>query len=54
MQEVALDLPLELSAAVGMLSAVLYYFFFRNIFPPEEMHAPAAERPASQLRKTAG
>ncbi len=36
MQYAAFDLPLELSAAAGALSAVLYYVFFRNIRPPEE------------------
>ena len=36
MQYAAFDLPLELSAAAGALSAVLYHVFFRNIRPPEE------------------
>lgn len=37
MQYIALDLPLELSAGLGIASAALFYVFFRNIAPPEEM-----------------
>jgi MFS family permease len=35
-QQIALDLPLELAAALQGLNAILYYAFFRNIHPPEE------------------
>lgn len=40
MQYAAFDLPLELSAAASALSAVVYYLFFRNIPPPEEVDEP--------------
>jgi MFS family permease len=51
MQYVALDLPLELSAALTALSAVLYYLFFRDIRPPEEMAPHEREsRTAGSLR----
>jgi MFS family permease len=40
MQYAAFDLPLELSSALGAVSAVVYYFFFRHIRPPEELTEP--------------
>ncbi|QBD78094.1 MFS transporter [Ktedonosporobacter rubrisoli] len=36
MQQVALDLPLEFAAIMQALNVILYYWFFRNIHPPEE------------------
>jgi MFS family permease len=36
MQQVAVDVPLELAAALQGINTVLYYVFFRNIHPPEE------------------
>ncbi len=34
MQSVAIDLPLELAAALQGINALLYYLFFRDIHPP--------------------
>ncbi len=42
MQYAALDLPLELSAAAGALSALLYHLFFKDVLPPEEIDEPEA------------
>ncbi len=53
MQYAAFDLPLELSAAAGALSAVLYYVFFRRIRPPEEIDEPQ-EAGAKQLKGHTG
>jgi MFS family permease len=36
MQHIALSLPLEIAAVLMGLNTTLYYFFFRNIRPPEE------------------
>lgn len=35
-QQVALDLPLEFAAVMQAFNTILYYWFFRNIHPPEE------------------
>ena len=43
MQYAAFDLPLELSAAAGALSAIAYFLFFRKIRPPEEVEDPHPE-----------
>jgi hypothetical protein len=40
MEHLYLSLPLEFAAAVQMLNTFLYWLFFRNILPPEEMVAP--------------
>jgi predicted MFS family arabinose efflux permease len=53
MQYAAFDLPLELSAAAGALSAVLYYLFFRHIRPPEEIDEPQ-EAGAAQVKGHTG
>jgi MFS family permease len=56
MEYVTLDLPLEISAVLSAVSAGLYYFFFRDIRPPEEMDWPS-EKPqaaAADIRKNAG
>lgn len=37
MDQVSLDLPMELSALLQGLYVVLYYLFFRNVRPPEEL-----------------
>ncbi len=37
MQEVALAVPLELAAVLQGINAILYYLFFRDIHPPEEL-----------------
>lgn len=37
MDQVSLDLPMELSAMLQGLYVVLYYVFFRNVRPPEEL-----------------
>jgi predicted MFS family arabinose efflux permease len=44
MQQVWLEMPLELAALLQAINAALYYFFFRNVRPPEEIIASAAER----------
>ncbi len=36
MQNFALGLPLEFAAAMQALNTLLYWMFFRNIYPPEE------------------
>ena len=36
MQNFALGLPLEFAAAMQALNTLLYWLFFRNIYPPEE------------------
>jgi MFS family permease len=53
MQYAALDLPLELSAMLGALSAVFYYFFFRNIRPPEEVDQPRVVAVGRRLEERA-
>jgi predicted MFS family arabinose efflux permease len=37
MQRISLEMPLELAAILQGLNAVLYYFFFRGVRPPEEI-----------------
>jgi MFS family permease len=37
MQHIALALPLEFAAAMQALNAYLYWLFFRNVYPPEEL-----------------
>jgi MFS family permease len=44
MQQVSLELPLEVAALLQALNAVLYYFFFRAVRPPEENSADTGER----------
>jgi len=44
MQQLWLELPLELAAFLQGLNATLYYFFFRNVRPPEEIIRVAEER----------
>jgi MFS family permease len=36
MQHIALALPLEFAAAMQGINALLYWLFFRNVYPPEE------------------
>jgi MFS family permease len=45
MEHVALSLPLEIAALLMGINTTLYYFFFRNIRPPEEqvVEEPAIE-----------
>ncbi|MCL5257286.1 MAG: MFS transporter [Chloroflexi bacterium] len=45
MQTIALDLPLELAAFFQAINTFLYYVFFRNIRPPEEMAAAHLQGP---------
>jgi MFS family permease len=40
MQHIALALPLEFAAAMQGINALLYWLFFRNVYPPEEMNPP--------------
>ncbi|MBF6568930.1 MAG: MFS transporter [Candidatus Binataceae bacterium] len=42
MQYIALSLPLEIAAVLMGLNTALYYIFFRNIRPPEEIVAEQA------------
>ncbi len=44
MQHAALELPLEIAAALQAVNSVLYYFFFRAVRPPEEISADTGER----------
>jgi len=37
MEHIAVSLPLEFAAAMQALNAALYWAFFRNVHPPEEM-----------------
>jgi MFS family permease len=37
MEHLLLSLPLEFAAVMQGINTVLYYYFFRNIYPPEEM-----------------
>jgi predicted MFS family arabinose efflux permease len=53
MQYAAFDLPLELSAVLGAVSASAYYLFFRDFRPPEEIEEqPTADtaRPKESAR----
>jgi hypothetical protein len=34
-----LELPLEIAELLQALNAILYYFFFRTVRPPEEISA---------------
>jgi MFS family permease len=57
MQYAAFDLPLELSAVLGAVSAVVYYLFFREFRPPEERDEPRgadAAAPTASAREAAG
>lgn len=49
-QQVAVDLPLELAALFQGLNAVLYYFFFRHIRPPEEREPHEPRESTEQAR----
>lgn len=44
MERVSLELPLVLAALLQGLNAALYYFFFRNVRPPEELNAGGEPR----------
>ena len=44
MQQVSLELPLEIAALLQALNAILYYFFFRAVRPPEEISAGTGGR----------
>ena len=44
MQHLWLEMPLELAATLQGINAALYYFFFRNVRPPEEIITSAVER----------
>jgi MFS family permease len=37
MEHLLLSLPLEFAAVMQGINTVLYYYFFRNVYPPEEM-----------------
>jgi predicted MFS family arabinose efflux permease len=37
MEHVALSLPLEFAAVMQGLNTILYWAFFRNVYPPEEL-----------------
>jgi MFS family permease len=37
MEHIALALPLDFAAAMQALNAYLYWLFFRNVYPPEEL-----------------
>jgi MFS family permease len=39
MEHLLLSLPLEFAAVMQGINTVLYYYFFRNVYPPEEMDA---------------
>lgn len=43
MEHLTLALPLEFAAAMQGLNTFLYWFFFRNVYPPEELDAGAAK-----------
>jgi predicted MFS family arabinose efflux permease len=43
MEHLTLALPLEFAAARHGLSTFLYWFFFRNMYPPEGLDAGAAK-----------
>jgi MFS family permease len=43
MEHLALALPLEFAAVMQGLNTFLYWIFFRNIYPPEELDAGAAK-----------
>jgi MFS family permease len=42
MEHVALSLPLEFAAVMQGLNTVLYWAFFRNVYPPEELGGGSA------------
>jgi predicted MFS family arabinose efflux permease len=37
MEHLFLSMPLEFAAVMQGLNTVLYWWFFRNVYPPEEM-----------------
>jgi MFS family permease len=43
MEHLALALPLEFAAAMQGLNTLLYWIFFRNVYPPEELDAGATK-----------
>jgi len=43
MEHLALALPLEFAAAMQGLNTFLYWIFFRNVFPPEELDTGLAK-----------
>ena len=44
MEHLMLSLPLEFAAAMQGLNTVLYYLFFRNVYPPEEIEEAEARK----------
>jgi predicted MFS family arabinose efflux permease len=44
MEHLSLALPLEFAAAMQGINAFLYWVFFRNIYPPEELGEVGAHR----------
>ncbi len=44
MEHLMLSLPLEFAAVMQGLNTVLYYLFFRNIYPPEEIDEAEARK----------
>jgi MFS family permease len=53
MQYAALDLPIEMSAGLGALGAILYYWFFRDIRPPEELMQSRDDQAGAALTESA-
>jgi hypothetical protein len=43
MEHLALALPLEFAAAMQGLNTFLFWIFFRNVYPPEELDSGAAK-----------
>jgi hypothetical protein len=43
MEHLALALPLEFAAVMQGLNTFLYWIFFRNVFPPEELDTGLAK-----------
>ncbi len=43
MEHLALALPLEFAAVMQGLNTFLYWIFFRDVYPPEELHAGAVK-----------
>ena len=39
MEHLFLSMPLEFAAVMQALNTVLYWWFFRNVYPPEEMNS---------------
>ncbi len=44
MEHLMLSLPLEFAAVMQGLNTVLYYLFFRNVYPPEEIEEAEARK----------